>query len=190
LFACHGLFGAMHQSGPVPTVIGEHPSQADLPAEQQGSEAPDEGFVQAHQDLLQQEGVVVGVVVPPSPDRAASRSKSSRTISVLCVPSMAGARVCGEVSVRASIGARAENWEVCSGGAIERSAARAFSYKLLLDQAIEELYPLLSRRSRRPVLGSGSQYGAPVCFYSSPPTSKVPGQDKKGRARYLRSGPG
>jgi hypothetical protein len=44
LFVCHGLFGALHQSGPVPTVIGEHPSHTDVPAEQQGSEAPDEGL--------------------------------------------------------------------------------------------------------------------------------------------------
>jgi hypothetical protein len=42
LFVCHGLFGAMHQSGPVPTVIGEHPSHAHVTAEQQGSEAPHE----------------------------------------------------------------------------------------------------------------------------------------------------
>jgi hypothetical protein len=42
LFVCHGLFGAMHQSGPVPAVIGEHPSPAEVAAGQQGSEAPEE----------------------------------------------------------------------------------------------------------------------------------------------------
>jgi hypothetical protein len=44
LFVCHGLFGAMHESGPTAMLIGGHPSHAGVPAEQQGSEAPDESL--------------------------------------------------------------------------------------------------------------------------------------------------